>query len=154
MMMRSLLFSLPASRVCLAFISHSRSGVLRTDLRRLATTSNDVAEQCLAAKKASGKTFDDLASSLGYTNAYTCQLLLGQAQLKPEKKRALAELLPELSDETLDAMTEAPFRSFDSDILKEPNVCQISLRAAFPRPICRYIVRTRPSHTTAKLSKR
>lgn len=96
--------------------------MLRTDIRRLATTSNDVAEKCLAAKKASGKTFDDLASSLGYTNAYTCQLLLGQAQLKPEKRGALAELLPELSDETLDAMSEAPFRSFDSDILKEPNV--------------------------------
>ena len=43
----------------------------------------DLAARMLKAKEASGKTFDELADELGWTNAYTCQLILGQAQLKP-----------------------------------------------------------------------
>ena len=66
-------------------------------------------------------TFDELADALGLTNAYTCQLLLGQAQLKPETATALASLL-EISSADIEAMQRAPLRGFDEAILKEPNV--------------------------------
>ena len=49
-------------------------------------------QRCLAVKDASGLSFDELADQLGLTNTYTCQLLLGQAQLAPNtapKLRAL-----------------------------------------------------------------
>ncbi|KAJ8606543.1 hypothetical protein CTAYLR_010406 [Chrysophaeum taylorii] len=84
--------------------------------------SSGLADRVLAAKQASGKTFDELAASLGYTNAYTAQLLMGQAQLKPGARDKLAALLPTITAEDLDAMMAPPFRTFDSDVLKEPNV--------------------------------
>ena len=37
----------------------------------------DLAERLMASKKATGKTFDEIADGLGWTNTYTCQLLLG-----------------------------------------------------------------------------
>ena len=49
--------------------------------------------RCLAAKEASGLSYDDLASELGLTNTYTAQLLLGQAQLKPATAEKLQKLL-------------------------------------------------------------
>ncbi|KAH8059844.1 cyanate hydratase [Aureococcus anophagefferens] len=48
-----------------------------------------LADRLLAAKVASGKTFDDIAAELGFTNTYTTQLLLGQAQLKPDTRPKL-----------------------------------------------------------------
>ncbi|KAL7530333.1 hypothetical protein ACHAWF_003343 [Thalassiosira exigua] len=77
----------------------------------------------LAAKAASGLTYDELASALGVTNAYAAQLLLGQARLASETAARLREALPAASDEDLDAMrSECPMRTFDEEILKEPNV--------------------------------
>lgn len=108
-----------------AFVSSpSRRVIVPTNTRRTATApmTMDIADTCLAAKKAAGKTYDEIATALGYTNAYTCQLLLGQAQLKPDAAKTLGELLPTLTKEDLDAMAEAPFRGFDDEILKEPNV--------------------------------
>ena len=79
-------------------------------------------ERVLAAKKASGKSFDDVASELGLTNAYTAQLLLGQAKLTPATAQKLKQSLPDLSDADIKAMQQSPFRSFDEKILQEPNV--------------------------------
>ena len=77
----------------------------------------------LAAKEESGKSFDDLASELGLTNAYTAQLLLGQAKLSPVTAIKLKESLPDISDDDIqDMVTSFPMRSFDPEILKEPNV--------------------------------
>lgn len=81
-----------------------------------------IAEACLAAKKAAGKTYDEIADGLGYTNCYTCQLLLGQSQLKDSAATKLKEILPTLSDDTIEAMKVCPVRSWDESILKEPNV--------------------------------
>ncbi|KAJ8598822.1 hypothetical protein CTAYLR_008665 [Chrysophaeum taylorii] len=89
---------------------------------KAAAKPTEIAESCMAAKHESGKTFDEIAELLGYTNCYTTQLLMGQAQLKPEVRPKLAELLPALDESTLDAMMEPPFRGFDSEIIKEPNV--------------------------------
>ena len=79
-------------------------------------------QRCLAVKEASGLSFDELANELGLTNTYTCQLLLGQAQLNPDTAPKLQALLPELSVADLTAMQAAPMRGFDEEILKEPNV--------------------------------
>jgi len=79
-------------------------------------------QRCLAVKEASGLTFDALAVTLGLTNTYTCQLFLGQAQLKPETAVKLKAALPELADADVKAMQVAPMRGFDEAILKEPNV--------------------------------
>jgi len=81
-----------------------------------------LADRLLAAKVASGKTFDDIAAELGFTNTYTTQLLLGQAQLKPDTRPKLEKAVPKIKKEDLDAMMVAPFRSWDDEILKEPNV--------------------------------
>ena len=77
--------------------------------------------RCLAAKEASGLSYDDLASELGLTNTYTAQLLLGQAQLKPATAEKLQKLL-KLTAKDVKAMQGAPMRGFNEEILKEPNV--------------------------------
>ena len=82
----------------------------------------DRVQRCLAVKEASGLSFDELAAKLGLTNTYTCQLFLGQAQLKPGTKEKLKEVLPGITENDLDAMEGAPFRGFNDEILKEPNV--------------------------------
>ena len=82
----------------------------------------DLAERLMASKKATGKTFDEIADGLGWTNAYTCQLLLGQAQLKPESRAKFSAAVPGISAEDLDTLEVAPMRGFDDEILKEPNV--------------------------------
>jgi cyanate lyase len=80
-------------------------------------------ERVLAVKAASGKTYDDIADSIGVTNSYAAQLLLGQAKLNPSTATKLKETLPELDDHDLvDMQEQFPMRSFDDDILKEPHV--------------------------------
>eukprot|EP00304_Pavlova_gyrans_P006030 CAMPEP_0206047552 /NCGR_PEP_ID=MMETSP1466-20131121/21466_1 /ASSEMBLY_ACC=CAM_ASM_001126 /TAXON_ID=44452 /ORGANISM="Pavlova gyrans, Strain CCMP608" /LENGTH=185 /DNA_ID=CAMNT_0053422569 /DNA_START=17 /DNA_END=571 /DNA_ORIENTATION=+ len=95
--------------------------------RRLSTSTPlaaaQRAERLLAAKAASGKSFDDLAADLGVTNCYAAQLMLGQAQLKPATAEKLRTALPGLNPEDVAAMVNTcPERSFDDEIIKEPNV--------------------------------
>lgn len=86
----------------------------------------DVAERTnriLKAKDQSGLTYDDLATKLGVTNTYAAQLLLGQAKLTKESAVKLQEALPSASSEDIEEMQSAfPMRTFDENILKEPNV--------------------------------
>jgi len=82
----------------------------------------DLADRLLSAKERSGKTFDEIADELGFTNTFTTQLLLGQAQLKPATRPKLAHAVPGISEADLDAISKAPFRGWDPEILKEPNV--------------------------------
>lgn len=79
-------------------------------------------ERVLQAKSSAGKTFDEIASGLEVTNTYAAQLILGQAQLTKSNLPKLKELLPDLSTEDLVGMQEPPHRTWDGDILKEPNV--------------------------------
>ena len=95
--------------------------------RRYSSISSvDVAERTkrlLDAKAESGLTYDDLSSALGVTNTYAAQLLLGQAKLSNDTARKLQEALPSASAEDIREMQNAyPMRSFDEEILKEPNV--------------------------------
>ena len=80
-------------------------------------------ERVLAAKQKARMSYDELATSLGVTNTYTAQLLMGQAKLTTNTASRLQQALPEISDTDLQAMqTEFPMRTFDEEILKEPNV--------------------------------
>jgi len=76
-----------------------------------------------AVKAKSGLSYDELASKLGVTNTYTAQILLGQAKLAPSTAVKLADALPGITDDDLQSMQDDfPMRSFDDEILKEPNV--------------------------------
>jgi cyanate lyase len=80
-------------------------------------------KRLLVAKDGAGLSYDSLASKLGVTNTYAAQLLLGQAKLTPDIAVKLKEALPNVSEkDLLDMQSSFPMRSFDSEILKEPNV--------------------------------
>lgn len=80
-------------------------------------------ERVLAAKTASGLSYDDLAQRLGVTNTYAAQLCLGQAKLSGETAKLFAAALPSLDAEDLKDMQQSfPMRCFDDEILKEPSV--------------------------------
>ena len=78
-------------------------------------------QRCLAVKDASGLSFDELADQLGLTNTYTCQLLLGQAQLAPNTAPKLRALLPALSDTDLMAMQALDMRIVTLTLTLTPN---------------------------------
>jgi cyanate lyase len=93
--------------------------------RRWLSTTNlaQRVERVLAAKTESGLSYDGLAQQLGVTNTYCAQILLGQSKLTSETADKLATALPSLSARDLQSMRDDfPMRSFDDDILKEPNV--------------------------------
>lgn len=80
-------------------------------------------ERVLAVKSASGKSYDEIAESLGVTNAYAAQLLLGQAKLTSSTAAKLKEALPDLHEQDVrDMQEQIPLRTFDDEILKEPHV--------------------------------
>lgn len=89
-------------------------------------SSIDTAERTkrlLDAKAESGMSYDDLSNKLGLTNTYTAQLLLGQAKLTPKIAIKLQEALPSVQAKDIsDMQSSFPMRSFDDEIMKEPNV--------------------------------
>ena len=66
--------------------------------------------------------FDAIAKHLGTTNIYAAQLINNQAQLKPDHATKLKELIPDLTDAMIRVMVLPPMRSWDAQIMKEPNV--------------------------------
>ncbi|CAK9053825.1 unnamed protein product [Durusdinium trenchii] len=84
-------------------------------------------KRLLAAKRFSGKTFDEIAKELGYTNAYTANLFFNQAQLKERSAEKLKEWegLAMLNRRDIEMMKQPPTRSFDPAILQEPNVYRL-----------------------------
>ena len=93
-------------------------------------------ERVLAAKAASGKSFDQLATELGLTNTYAAQLLLGQAQLKPETAAKLRSALPTLSAVDVSAMAACPDRAFDPAVVQEPLVYRfVEAISHYARPL-------------------
>jgi cyanate lyase len=77
----------------------------------------------LTTKLESGLSYDALADKLGVTNTYCAHLLLGQAKLTPETAIKLKAALPSISELDLQAMQyEFPMRTFDDNLIKEPNV--------------------------------
>ena len=93
-------------------------GASRLGRVQCAATAYETAERvqrCLSVKEKSGMSFDALATTLGLTNTYTCQLFLGQAQLKEATALKMKAALPDLADEDIEAMQRAPFRGFDDE---------------------------------------
>lgn len=87
------------------------------------TSKADRIQRVLGVKSESGLSYDDLAQKLGVTNTYAAQLFLGQAKLTASTASKLKKLLPAISEEDLKDMQESfPMRSYDDDILKEPNI--------------------------------
>ena len=91
-----------------------------------AVQKEQLVERLLDAKAKSGLTFDQIAEKLGVTNAYTAQLFMNQAQLKPATALKLKEAIPGIADEDIVAMKKEPFRSFNPTIMQEP-VCLITI---------------------------
>ena len=77
----------------------------------------ELVAELLAAKDASGKTWDELADALGYCNVYVAQLFHNQAQLKPKAEPILTKLVPGLTKEHLNEMRKCPMRSYDPFII-------------------------------------
>jgi len=75
-----------------------------------------------AAKAASGKTFDQIASAIGVTNAYCAQLFMNQAQLHPASVPKMKAAVPGISEDDLATMAKVPMRSFDPAIMQEPMI--------------------------------
>jgi cyanate lyase len=88
-----------------------------------ATDQAERTKRLLDAKAKAGLTYDALASKLGVTNTYAAQLILGQAKLSPDMAEKLQDALPTLSQQDVQDMQAIfPMRSFDSELLKEPNI--------------------------------
>lgn len=103
--------------------SAARNLIPRASSRRFNHNVAERVERVLAVKTASGKTYDEIADTMGVTNTYAAQLLLGQAKLTRDSSVKLKEALPDLNDSDLACMQDTfPMRSFDDDILKEPNI--------------------------------
>jgi cyanate lyase len=89
------------------------------------TTKNEITDQLLAAKAASGKTNTELGVALNLSNVYVGQLFRRQAQLKPGTVSKLKSLVPGLTDKLLAEMQKPPLRSYDPDIIQEPNTYRL-----------------------------
>jgi len=85
-------------------------------------TKEELVSKLLWAKEKSGRTFDELAQHLGYTNVYMAQIFYNQQQLESSKCKELKQLVPEITDEMLEMMKKCPFRSFDPNQVQEPHI--------------------------------
>ena len=85
----------------------------------------EVVARLLAAKDASGKTFTQLGAELDLSNVYVGQLFRRQAQLKPGKVAKLKSLVPGVNDTLLAEMKKPPIRSYDPDVIQEPNTFRL-----------------------------
>jgi cyanate lyase len=87
------------------------------------TRQADRVERLLQAKRDAALSYDDLAKKIGVTNTYAAQLLLGQAKLTESTAVKLQKALPSITDQDIqDMISTMPMRTYDSEILKEPNV--------------------------------
>lgn len=89
-------------------------------------TKREQVSKLLAAKEASGKTYDDLAEATGLCNGYVAQLFQLQAQLKKETEAKLAKAVPGLTEDLLREMRKCPMRSYDPSIIQEPNIYRMT----------------------------
>jgi cyanate lyase len=89
------------------------------------TEKKAVVKQLLAAKTASGLTNTQLGEKLGLSNVYVGQLFRRQAELKPGTVSKLKSLVPGLDDKMLAEMQKPPLRSYDADIIQEPNTYRL-----------------------------
>ena len=89
------------------------------------TEKKEIVEQLLAAKAASGKTLSELGKELNLSNVYVGQLFRRQAHLKPGTVSKLKSLVPGLTDKLIAEMQKPPLRTYDNDIIQEPNTYRL-----------------------------
>ncbi|KAM7258643.1 hypothetical protein ACFE04_014384 [Oxalis oulophora] len=89
-------------------------------------TKLTITKQLQSVKLKSGKSYSEIAEETGLTNVYVAQLLRRQAQLKPETAPKLRESLPGLTDDLLEEMMKAPFRSYDPNLIQEPTIYRLN----------------------------
>jgi len=87
---------------------------------------DETVKKLLAAKKASSKTWDEIADAIGLCNAYTSQLFRRQAQLKENSVEALKTAVPELTDELIEEMKRPAFRYWDERVMQEPHIYRMT----------------------------
>ncbi|KAK8951162.1 Cyanate hydratase [Platanthera zijinensis] len=92
------------------------------EVNSVSTVQSAVVASLLAAKRASGKTFGQIATETGLTNVYVAQLLRRQAQLKPQTAAAFRAAVPSLTDELLSEMMAPPFRSYHPNLFQDPAI--------------------------------
>lgn len=86
----------------------------------------ELVNKLLEAKEKSGKTYDQIAKALGVTNGYAGQLFQLQAQLQPEQAKKLTKLVPGITKAMLQEMARCPMRSYDPNLIQEPNVYRMT----------------------------
>jgi cyanate lyase len=117
----------PTSRVMIPSSTSSNTAITSNTVSYYsslsATSRAERVLRVLTAKKEANLTYDELATKMGVTNTYAAQLLLGQAKLTAHTANKLSDAIPSISQEDIQSMTnDFPMRSFDDEILKEPNV--------------------------------
>lgn len=86
----------------------------------------EVVSLIMEAKRASGKTYAQIANETGLTNVYVAQLLRRQAQLSRRSALALQAAIPGLNSGLVEEMMIPPLRSYDSDIAKDPCIYRLN----------------------------
>ena len=86
----------------------------------------ETVDKLLALRLASGKSYDELADSLGLCNVYVAQLFRRQAQLKKDTEGKLVKLVPGLTEDLLTEMRKCPMRSFDPAVVQEPHIYRMT----------------------------
>jgi cyanate lyase len=82
-------------------------------------TKIEMTEMILSAKKASGKSWEEIAAGIGMSSVWTTSACLGMNSMVPEQAKALCETLdlPEEVGETLQAF---PHKHWDKAIPTDP----------------------------------
>lgn len=99
-----------------------------------------VVGRLMAAKKASGKSYSQIAAETGLTNVYVAQLLHRQAQLKPATALALRSALPTLTDGLVSEMMNPPFRSYRPNLIQEPAIYRYVTQSPIFFPLILWIL--------------
>ena len=108
---------------------------------------DETVKKLLAAKKASGKTWDEIADAVGLCNAYTSQLFRRQAQLKENSVEALKAAVPELTDDLIEQMKRPAFRYWDERVMQEPHIYRMT-------EVCTHYGETIPRHHPREVWRR
>uniref|UniRef100_A0A5S6QV37 Cyanate_lyase domain-containing protein n=1 Tax=Trichuris muris TaxID=70415 RepID=A0A5S6QV37_TRIMR len=86
---------------------------------------NEFVRRLLAAKKASGLSFDDIASQCQLSNVYCAQLFYNQAQLTASTASKLKLIVPQLQESDLLEMQKVPVRFPSSELAQDPTVYRL-----------------------------
>ena len=80
---------------------------------------SSVRDRILAAKEASGLTWEALAEKIGMSPVWTCSACLGMNSMPADKARALGEVLG-LDSEVVAALTRYPLKQWDRAVPTDP----------------------------------